>query len=224
VSGTATAPSNWNVANGLTALRIALVPLFTALLLHDDGQSTGWRIAAAVAFGGAVLTDRIDGELARNWDMVTDLGKIADPIADKALIGAALLSLSALGELWWWVTATILTRELGITLLRLIVIRHGVMPAGWGGKAKTAAQALAIMLYVTPLPDPVHPVAELVMAVALVLTVVTGIDYIVQAIRLREGSERTRRKRAARAARGAAAATAAAAATSARQVHGKGPM
>lgn len=201
MSATATVPSNWNVANGLTALRIALVPLFAALLLHDDGTSTSWRIAAAVAFGAAVLTDRIDGELARNWDMVTDLGKIADPIADKALIGAALLSLSGLGELWWWVTATILVREIGITLLRLIVIRHGVMPAGRGGKAKTAAQALAIMLYVVPLADPVHRVAELAMAVALVLTVVTGLDYVVQAVRLREGSERTKRKRAARRAR-----------------------
>ncbi len=198
MSGTATAPSNWNIPNGLTALRIALVPLFAALLLHGDGQATGWRVAAAVAFAGAVLTDRIDGELARNWDMVTDLGKIADPIADKALIGAALISLSALGELWWWVTVLILARELGITLLRLIVIRHGVMPAGRGGKAKTAAQALAIMLYVTPLPDPALPVARVAMAVALVLTVTTGIDYVIQAVRLREGSERTRRKRAAR--------------------------
>jgi CDP-diacylglycerol--glycerol-3-phosphate 3-phosphatidyltransferase len=205
VSSTTAVPSNWNVANGLTAFRLALVPLFAALLLHDDGQQTSWRIAATIAFMGAVLTDRIDGELARNWDLVTDLGKIADPIADKALIGTALVSLSILGELSWLVTALILIRELGITLLRFVVIRHGVMPAGRGGKAKTAAQALAIVLYVAPLPDPVQPVAKVTMAIALVLTLATGLDYVIQAIRLREGSERTRRKRAAR--RAAAAAT-----------------
>jgi CDP-diacylglycerol---glycerol-3-phosphate 3-phosphatidyltransferase len=198
VSGTTAVPSNWNVANGLTALRIALVPLFAALLLHGGGHQTSWRIGATVAFAGAVLTDRIDGELARSWGQVTDLGKIADPIADKALIGTALVSLSILGELWWWVTGLIVIREVGITLLRFMVIRHGVMPAGRGGKAKTAAQALAIVLYLAPLPDQVQIVAQVVMGVALVLTVVSGVDYVIQAIRLREGSERTRRKRAAR--------------------------
>jgi CDP-diacylglycerol--glycerol-3-phosphate 3-phosphatidyltransferase len=206
VSGVA-APSNWNVANGLTALRIALVPLFAALLLHDGGHQTSWRIGATIAFAGAVLTDRIDGELARSWGQVTDLGKIADPIADKALIGTALVSLSILDELWWSVTALIVIREVGITLLRLIVIRHGVMPAGRGGKAKTAAQALAIVLYLAPLPDPAHLVAAAMMGIALVLTLATGIDYVIQAMRLREGSERTRRKRAARAARATRAAT-----------------
>lgn len=192
------APSNWNIANGLTALRIALVPLFAALLLHGDGRQDAWRIAAAVAFAAAVTTDRIDGELARNRGLVTNLGKIADPIADKALIGAALISLSVLGELWWTVTVLILARELGITLLRFVVIRHGIMPAGRGGKAKTVAQSLAIMLYVAPLPEQVQPVAEVAMAVALALTLATGLDYVIQAYRMREGSERTRRKRAAR--------------------------
>jgi CDP-diacylglycerol--glycerol-3-phosphate 3-phosphatidyltransferase len=221
VSGTKAEPSNWNVANGLTALRVALVPLFTVLLLHDEGDSTGWRAAAAVAFAGAVLTDRIDGELARNWGLVTNLGKIADPIADKALIGAALIGLSMLGELWWTVTVLILARELGITLMRFVVIRHGVMPAGRGGKAKTAAQALAIMLYIVPLPDPVVPVAQVAMAVALVLTLATGLEYVVQAVRLREGSERTRRKRAARR---AAAAAAAARPVPPTPTPGKGPV
>jgi len=191
-------PSNWNIANALTALRIALVPLFAALLLHDAGGQTGWRIAAALAFAGAVATDRIDGELARSRGLVTNLGKIADPIADKALVGAALISLSMLGELWWTVTGLILARELGITLLRLIVIRHGVMPAGRGGKVKTVVQSLAIMLYIAPLPDPVQPVAQVTMAIALVLTLATGLDYLIQAYRMREGSERTRLKRASR--------------------------
>jgi CDP-diacylglycerol--glycerol-3-phosphate 3-phosphatidyltransferase len=201
---TSAVPSNWNIANGLTALRIALVPLFAALLLHGDGKQTDWRIAAAVAFAGAVATDKIDGELARSYGLVTNLGKIADPIADKALIGAALISLSMLGELWWTVTVLILVRELGITLLRFLVIRHGVMPAGRGGKLKTVAQSAAILIYIAPLPDPVHPVATLAMGVAVVLTLATGLDYLVQAYRMREGSERTRRKRAARSAARAA--------------------
>ena len=198
VPPTSATPSNWNIANGLTALRIALVPLFAALLLHESGRQTEWRVAAAVAFAGAVATDRIDGELARSRGLVTNLGKIADPIADKALIGAALISLSILGELWWTVTVLILARELGITLLRFVVIRHGVMPAGRGGKAKTVVQSLAILLYIAPLPDPVQPVAKVLMAVALVLTVATGLDYLIQAYRMRESSERTRLKRAAR--------------------------
>ena len=195
---TSAVPSNWNIANGLTALRIAMVPLFAAVLLHGDGKQTDWRIAAAVAFAGAVATDRIDGELARSRGLVTNLGKIADPIADKALIGAALVSLSMLNELWWTVTVLILARELGITLLRFIVIRHGVMPAGRGGKAKTVAQSLAILIYIAPLPDPVQPVAKVMMGVAVVLTLTTGLDYMIQAYRMRESSERTRLKRAAR--------------------------
>jgi CDP-diacylglycerol--glycerol-3-phosphate 3-phosphatidyltransferase len=197
-SPTSAVPSNWNIANGLTALRIAMVPLFAAVLLHGDGKQTDWRIAAAVAFAVAVATDRIDGELARSRGLVTNLGKIADPIADKALIGAALISLSMLDELWWTVTGLILARELGITLLRFIVIRHGVMPAGRGGKAKTVAQSLAILIYIAPLPDPVQPVAKVAMGVAVVLTLTTGLDYMIQAYRMRESSERTRLKRAAR--------------------------
>jgi CDP-diacylglycerol---glycerol-3-phosphate 3-phosphatidyltransferase len=190
-------PSNWNIANALTLIRIALVPLFIALLLQDHGRSTGWRIAAAGAFMFAMATDRVDGELARRKQLVTDLGKIADPIADKALVGAALVALSILDELWWWVTILVLLREVLVTLMRFVVIRHGVMPAGRGGKAKTAAQALAITLYVAPLPSALHPLAIAVMAVAVVLTVGTGIDYAMQAVRLVRNSERTRRKRAA---------------------------
>ena len=195
MTAVATPASNWNVANGFTALRLIAVPVFTVLLVHDDGGSPGWRLAAAAAFGVAVLTDRVDGELARRWGLITDLGKIADPIADKALIGSALVCLCLLGELSWWVAVLILAREFAITLIRFVVIRHGVMPATRGGKYKTAAQSLAILLYVLPLPDSAHPVAELVMAVAVVLTLVTGADYVVAAIRLRERGNRARRSR-----------------------------
>jgi CDP-diacylglycerol--glycerol-3-phosphate 3-phosphatidyltransferase len=194
--------STWNVANGLTGFRLLLVPLFAVLLMHDDGDQTGWRVAAFVAFAVASVTDRFDGELARRRGLVTDGGTIADPIADKALTGTALVGLSLLGELPWWVTVVVLVREIGITLLRFVVIRHGVMPASRGGKLKTLLQGMAIGLYVLPLAGPAHTVAELVMAVAVVVTVVTGADYLLRAARLRRTSERTARKRAAREGRG----------------------
>jgi CDP-diacylglycerol---glycerol-3-phosphate 3-phosphatidyltransferase len=193
-------PSAWNIANALTVLRLALVPVMLAQLLHDDGESSGWRVAAWATFAVASVTDRVDGELARRRGLVTDFGKIADPIADKALTGAALVSLSLLGELWWWVTVLVLVREVGITLLRFFVIRHGVMPASRGGKVKTLLQGVAIGLFILPLPGPLHVVAIVVMVVAVVVTVVTGVDYVVRAVRLRRTSERAAMKRARRAA------------------------
>jgi CDP-diacylglycerol---glycerol-3-phosphate 3-phosphatidyltransferase len=189
----AKAVSVWNIANVLTVARLALVPVFTLLLVHAGGRESWWRLAAALVFTAASFTDRLDGQLARERGLVTDFGKIADPIADKALMGAALASLSALGELWWWVTGLILARELGITLLRFWVIKYGVIAASRGGKLKTLLQALAIGLYVLPLR--VVPglawltwVSDVIMGAALVVTVVTGADYIVQAIRLRRSA------------------------------------
>jgi CDP-diacylglycerol--glycerol-3-phosphate 3-phosphatidyltransferase len=175
--------SNWNVANGLTALRFVLVPLFGWLLLAGDGR-TGWRLAAAGVFLVAIITDRFDGSLARSRGLVTDVGKIADPIADKALIGTALVALALLGELAWWVTVTVLAREALITGLRFVVIRRAVLPAGRGGKAKTALQAVAITLYLTPLPRGAGPVAAGAMAVAVVVTVLTGLDYLVKLVQI----------------------------------------
>src|SRR4029453_10694618 len=140
----------------------------------------------------AALTARLDGDIARRRGLVTDVGKIADPIADKALTGTALVGLSLLGELSWWVTVVVLVREIGITVLRFVIIRHGVLPAGRGGKLKTAVQGLAILLYILPLTGTAHAIALVVMACGVVLPVVTGIDYVAQASRLRSTSERTR--------------------------------
>lgn len=179
-----------NIANILTVLRIVLVPVFLVALFADGGHSTGWRIAAASIFAVAAVTDRIDGQLARKHGLVTDFGKMADPIADKALIGAALVGLSMLGDLSWWVTGIIAARELGITLMRFAVLRHGVIPAGRGGKLKTLVQSLAIGLYLIPLPDGFAPISATLMGLAVVLTVATGLDYVVQAIRLRAGVKR----------------------------------
>ncbi len=174
-------PGLINVANALTVLRLGLVPVFVALL---TAGGDGWRVGAFVAFGVASLTDLLDGELARRRGLITDFGKIADPIADKALTGSALVTLSALGELPWWVTSVILFRELAVTGLRFWVIRRGVIPASRGGKAKTLLQVVAIGLYILPgLPGLVRGI---VMAAAVALTLVTGGDYTVRAMRLRQ--------------------------------------
>jgi CDP-diacylglycerol---glycerol-3-phosphate 3-phosphatidyltransferase len=177
--------SAWNVANALTVLRLLLVPVFALFLFAHGGHQTGWRIAAGVVFAIASLTDRFDGEIARRRGLVTEFGKLADPIADKALIGTALVGLSALGELPWWITVVVLAREVGVTVLRFWVIRHGVMPASRGGKLKTLLQAVAIFLYVLPLSGWLHTLAEIVMGIAVALAVVTGVDYVARATRLR---------------------------------------
>jgi CDP-diacylglycerol--glycerol-3-phosphate 3-phosphatidyltransferase len=180
-----------NVANALTLLRLLLVPVFVLFLVEQGGHSSGWRELAFVAFATACITDLVDGDLARRRDLVTDVGKIADPIADKALTGAALLGLAALGDLPWWVAVVVLVRELGITALRVVVIRHGVIPASRGGKAKTLVQNIAIGLYVLPLSGAWASARFWVMGVALLLTVATGVDYVSKAVRLRRNSART---------------------------------
>ncbi|MFJ8358540.1 CDP-diacylglycerol--glycerol-3-phosphate 3-phosphatidyltransferase [Streptomyces sp. NPDC093984] len=177
--------SVWNVANLLTMLRLLLVPGFVALMLADGGYDPAWRSLAWAAFAIAMITDLFDGHLARTYNLVTDFGKIADPIADKAIMGAALICLSALGDLPWWVTAVILGRELGITLLRFLVIRYGVIPASRGGKLKTLTQGVAVGMYVLALTGWLATLRFWVMAVAIVLTVLTGLDYVRQAIVLR---------------------------------------
>jgi CDP-diacylglycerol--glycerol-3-phosphate 3-phosphatidyltransferase len=184
-----------NIANLLTLFRLLLVPVFILLLFADGGHSPGWRIGAFIAFAVACVTDLVDGDLARRRNLVTEIGKIADPIADKALIGAALIGLSVLGDLPWWVTGLVLLRELGITVLRFIVIRHGVIPASRGGKAKTLVQNVAIGLYVLPLTGWLATARFWVMGVALTLTVVTGIDYVSKAVTLRRTSARAAWKR-----------------------------
>ncbi|GAT09873.1 CDP-diacylglycerol--glycerol-3-phosphate 3-phosphatidyltransferase [Mycolicibacterium novocastrense] len=172
-----------NIANVLTGVRMALVPVFLVVLFVGDGHETFWRIAAFVVFTVAVITDRFDGALARNYGMVTEFGTLADPIADKALIGAALIGLSLLGDLPWWITVVILTREIGITALRFAVLRHGVIPASRGGKLKTLVQGVAIGLFVLPLSGAWLAAAWVVMWAAVILTVVTGVDYVVTAIK-----------------------------------------
>ena len=172
-----------NIANVLTGVRLVLVPVFLVVLFVGDGHETFWRIAAFIVFAVAVITDRFDGALARSYGMVTEFGTLADPIADKALIGAALIGLSILGDLPWWVTVVIMVREIGVTGLRFAVLRRGVIPASRGGKLKTLVQAVAIGLFVLPLSGPWLATAWVVMWAAVVLTVLTGVDYVVSAAR-----------------------------------------
>ncbi len=179
--------SPWNLPNALTAFRIVLVPVFAWMLLAHPDEPV-WRVLTAGVFSLAIMTDTLDGHLARKHNLVTRFGKLADPIADKALTGTALICLSLIGELQWWITIVILVREWGITVMRFAMLRYGVMAAGRGGKIKTVFQALAIILYLLPLTA-VAPwasiVATIVMWVALVLTVVSGLDYVRDAVRLR---------------------------------------
>lgn len=171
--------------NALTLLRLLLVPVFAWLLLAGGGHDPAHRLTAALVFMLAAATDLVDGELARRRHEVTNFGKIADPIADKALTGTALVILSWLGDLPWWVTAVIIVREVAVTLLRFRVIRHGVIPASRGGKAKTLAQIVAIFLYLLPGEGLLVPLRVVAIAVALVLTLATGVDYAMRAARLR---------------------------------------
>lgn len=169
-----------NLANGVTVARIALVPLVLVALALDTGGG-GWRWVAAVLFAVAAGTDRLDGYLARRLDQVTDWGKLMDPIADKLLIGGALVVLSLLGDIPWWVTVVVLARELGITAMRMAVLRYVVIPASPGGKLKTVLQSVGIGLFVLPLallPDAVRVAAWVVLLAAVAVTVVTGVDYL----------------------------------------------
>jgi CDP-diacylglycerol--glycerol-3-phosphate 3-phosphatidyltransferase len=181
----------WNLANALTVVRVLLVPVFAWALLAEGGDSVGYRVLAFGIFAVAAVTDRVDGWYARRTGQVTDFGKLLDPIADKLLIGTALVLLSAMGDLPWWVTVVILVRELGITIMRFFLLRYAVLPASRGGKLKTVLQVVAIGLYLLPLdhlPAAIEVVAAVVMAAALVVTVVTGIDYVRTALRIRRAA------------------------------------
>ncbi|MBO0984457.1 CDP-diacylglycerol--glycerol-3-phosphate 3-phosphatidyltransferase [Rathayibacter sp. SD072] len=186
--------SNWNLPNAITVVRILLAPVFFWMLLADGGDDGGLRIAAALLFIVAIATDGIDGHIARSRGLVTDLGKLLDPIADKVLTGAALIGLSILLELPWWVTILVLVREIGITVFRMAVLSDRVIPASRGGKLKTIAQSVALSLALLPfwnvLGEWVHWLNGATMTVAVVLTVATGVDYLADAARQSRAARR----------------------------------
>ncbi|KAA8725183.1 CDP-diacylglycerol--glycerol-3-phosphate 3-phosphatidyltransferase [Corynebacterium phocae] len=171
-------PSNLNVPNVLTSLRILFIPVFAWLALSGHQWWTFW------VFGLLMFTDKLDGDIARKHNLVTDFGKIADPIADKALMSTALICLNLAYGLPWWVTVVILVREFGITFWRMGMLRSGkVVPASKGGKLKTVLQAFAVALYFLPLPGWMDIPSFLVMLLAVVVTVVTGAQYLLDARR-----------------------------------------
>ncbi|MEV4702680.1 CDP-diacylglycerol--glycerol-3-phosphate 3-phosphatidyltransferase [Actinoplanes sp. NPDC049316] len=174
-----------NPANLLTAVRIVLVPVFVVLVVVSGMTEPGWRMVACLTFCVASATDFADGWIARRYHLVTSFGKVADPIADKALTGSALVLLSAYDRLSWWITGLILLREWGVTALRFWVIRYGIIPASRGGKLKTALQIAAIAWFLWPVPEPFDAVGTVLMVAALLITMITGVDYVLQAVRIR---------------------------------------
>ena len=181
----------FNIANVLTVSRLVLIPIFLVALFYDGGHDVVWRWVATGVFALASVTDRVDGDLARRRGLVTDFGKVADPIADKALTGSGLVALSLLGDLPWIATSVIVLREVLVTALRFWVLRHGVIPATRGGKLKTLLQALTVGLYLLPLGAFVEVPRWIVLGVTLLVTVATGLDYLVRAVRLRADGRRS---------------------------------
>lgn len=176
-------PDDLNLPNTITILRILLLPFCIYALFKNGGDDFTWRIIAWSLFFVVGMTDILDGKLARSRNSVTEFGKLLDPIADKAVIGSAMISLSILGFLPWWITAFILFREIGITIFRLIVMNKGVIPANRGGKIKTLFQSFAVGFYILPLPDSLYWFRNIFMAIAIVLTFLTGFWYLAAARR-----------------------------------------
>ena len=180
--------SNFNIANVLTVLRIAMVPLFGWALLYDGGNDPTWRWIAFGLFAVAMITDKIDGDLARKHNLITDFGKIADPIADKAITGMAFIGLSIVGDIWWWVTIVVLLREWSVTLLRLSILKQVVVAAAWSGKVKTVLQAVALSTLCLPLRqvtgepwdtlgNVLFYAAQVVLAGAVAVTMWSGYEF-----------------------------------------------
>lgn len=192
-------PSNWNVPNALTTLRIVMVPFFGFALLVDGGGDLGWRWIAYGLFVFAMITDKIDGDIARKHNLVTNFGKIADPIADKAITGMAFIGLSIIYPLMWWITVPVLVREWAVTIARLSIAKQVVMPANQSGKVKTMAQALALGGLVAPfhyleggLDVPGEIVwwcAIVLMGVAVVLTMTSGYEFARDVVRHRRSTD-----------------------------------
>ena len=188
-----------NVPNALTVIRLIMVPLFAWMLLAHP-HDIGWRWATTAVFILALLTDLADGKIARKYNLITDFGKLWDPIADKAITGMAMIGLSILGELWWWVTIIILIREWGITIMRFMIVKYGVQAADRLGKTKTLTQTIALVGLLAPfllhmatitgfwhgVCLVLHWVGVVSMGVALVLTVISGVNYCVGAYKLRQ--------------------------------------
>jgi CDP-diacylglycerol--glycerol-3-phosphate 3-phosphatidyltransferase len=172
-----------NLPNSLTIFRILALPFCAGALLNDGGINPRWQWIAWFSFFVVGMTDVLDGRIARNRNQVSKLGIILDPIADKAFIATALIGLSYLGKLPWWVTAIILLRELSVTVLRFAVLKREVISASKGGKFKTLIQNFSVGLYILPLPSFLFLPRDILLGVAIALTLTTGFDYFRNALR-----------------------------------------
>lgn len=187
-----TTPTNnpWNVPNAITMARILAVPFFIWSLVSIANDESPMRWVSVLIFIVIMASDGVDGAIARKKGLVTNLGKLLDPIADKALLGGALVTLSVLGEIAWWVTIVILVRELGITVYRLVVVNQKVIAASSGGKLKTIFQGIMVGFIVSPLTawfpfDWYFLFEDGLVLVSVVLTVYSGLQYLVAAVRAR---------------------------------------
>ena len=172
-----------NLPNTLTILRVLLLPLCAYALFKNGGDDTTWRIIAWTLFFIVGLSDILDGKLARDRNQITEFGKLLDPIADKAMLATAAIGASILGLLSWWVTAILLFREIAVTVLRFAVIKDGVIPASKGAKLKTFFQSFGVGFYILPLPTWLHIPRDIFMAVAIYLTISTGVAYFKQVLK-----------------------------------------
>lgn len=173
-----------NLPNSITLVRILLAPIFVAVLFANPSSSSAARWIVAGLFVLAIATDGVDGAIARKRGQVTELGKLLDPIADKVLIGSALVSLSVIGQIEWWITILILVREIGITILRLSVLKERVIPASGGGKLKTVLQSISVGFYLSPLASLFSGFATVQLSLlyaAMAITVSSGVQYLLAA-------------------------------------------
>ena len=166
-----------NLPNTLTIFRILALPFCAYALFKNGGEDDSWRIIAFTLFFIVGLSDILDGKIARSRNQITEFGKLLDPIADKAMLATASIGASLLGMLSWWVTAIFLIREIAVTILRFAVIKKGVIPASKGAKLKTFFQSFGVGFYILPLPSYLNIPRDLFMAVAIYLTITTGVDY-----------------------------------------------
>jgi CDP-diacylglycerol--glycerol-3-phosphate 3-phosphatidyltransferase len=174
-----------NLPNLITLVRIVVVPLFMWILLSHSSKSDPLRWFAVLLFVAAIATDGVDGAIARKLGLVTNLGKILDPVADKALIGGAMVGLSLIGELSWTITVIILLREVGITVYRMVVVRKRVIAANAGGKLKTILQGILFGFLLSPLDfywTWLTPLEGLLLLVTVAVTLWTGAVYLREAL------------------------------------------
>ena len=171
-----------NLPNALTIFRILALPFCAWALFKEGGEDPTWQIIAWTSFFLVGLTDILDGRIARKRNQVSSFGAILDPIADKAFIGTALVGLSILGRIPWWVTSLILFREIGITIIRLAIVNRKIIAANRGGKIKSLLQNFSVGFYILPLPENLYLPRDILLGAAVVLTITTGLDYLRNAL------------------------------------------